>query len=91
MPMTHRQKAVADQAAMVSAVRGAIAQAGLTQAELADEADIAINTLSRRLNGWSPFTWPEITAIAAATKVSAIDLASAAERISQRTLEDVPA
>jgi len=87
--LTSRQQAEADRAAMVSAIRGAIAQAGLTQSDLAESTDITLNTLSRRLNCWSDFTWPEIASIATATGVTVVDLANSAHRIAMRNLDAV--
>lgn len=69
------------------AVRGAIAQADLTQAEAAQRAGIALNTFSRRINGLTAFTWTEIVRVAEATGVSATDLVTAAERIQARASE----
>lgn len=73
---------------MGQAVRGAIATAGLTQAEAAERIDMALNTLSRRINGALPFTWPELVRIARTTDVACSDLVAAAERIVSRQLED---
>ncbi len=63
------------------AVRGAIATAGLSLAEAADEAGFALSTLSRRVNGTLPFTFPELAKIADLCDVKVSDLALAAERI----------
>lgn len=70
--------------AMGQAVRGAIAEAELTQAETATRADMALNTFSRRINGVLPFTWPELVRIADATNRGVSDLVSAAQRILNR-------
>lgn len=67
--------------AIGAAVRGAIAQAGLSQAEASERTGIALNTLSRRVNGLLPFTWPEIVRIANVTGTTASELASIAERL----------
>lgn len=66
------------------AVRGALATAGLTLTEAAEQTGITLSTFSRRVNGTLPFTFPELFRIAdiCGTKVS--DLASAAERIIER-------
>lgn len=73
--------------AMGQAVRGAIAQAGLTLAETAPRTDMALNTLSRRVNGSLPFTWPEIVQIAEITGLTATELATSAARIADRLTE----
>ncbi len=73
--------------AIGQAVRGAIAQAGMTQAETAMKSGMALNTLSRRINGILPFTWPELVAISAVTGVTCSELAANAERIAARTAE----
>lgn len=77
--------------AIGQAVRGAIAQAGLTQADVAERTGIALNTLSRRINGLLPFTWPELVRIADVTDVSVSDLAAAAVRIAERPRQAVGA
>lgn len=78
--------------AIGQAARGAIAQAGLTLAETAEQTGIALNTLSRRVNGAVPFTWPEIVQIAAVTGVTPSELAANAVRIAdRRTSAKVPA
>lgn len=66
------------------AVRGAIATAGLSLAETADLAGITLSTLSRRVNGTLPFTFPELAKIATVCDVKVSDLALAAERIAAR-------
>lgn len=76
-----REKAIAD--AMGTAIRDAMESAGITQGALAQATGMALNTLSRRLNGWTPFTWPEIFAIAAALGVGVADLANDAARIAR--------
>lgn len=80
-----------DSVAMGQAVRGAIAQAGLTQAEAAERAAMALNTFSRRVNGLLPFTWPELVRIAAITDVTCSDLVANAVRIAERQLEQATA
>ena len=67
-----------------NAVRAAIAQADLTQAEVAGRTDMAVNTLSRRINGLLPFTWPELNRIAKATGLTIGELVEMAERIARR-------
>lgn len=69
---------------MGQAVQGAIAQAGLTQALTAEATGMALNTLSRRINGHLPFTWPELVGIAKVTDLSISDLVASAERIHNR-------
>lgn len=66
------------------AVRGAIATAGLTLVEVAAQTDITLTTLSRRVNGSLPFTFPELTQIAKVCGVRVSDLALSAERIAER-------
>lgn len=70
--------------AIGAAVRGAIAQAGLTQAEAAAKIGLSLNTFSRRINGALPFTWPELVRVADAAGVKVSDLATTAERIAAR-------
>jgi transcriptional regulator with XRE-family HTH domain len=70
--------------AIARAVAGAIATAGMTYAETAERADIALNTFSRRMNGAIPFTWPELVRVARATGVRVTDLAESAERLADR-------
>lgn len=69
---------------MGQAVRGAIAQADLTQAQAADKIGVALNTFSRRVNGLLPFTWPEIARVAEVTGLSVSELVADAERIYER-------
>lgn len=70
--------------AIGDAVRGAIAQAGLTQEEAAANAGLSTNTLSRRINGSLPFTWPEIVRLARITDTTPSELATRAERIATK-------
>lgn len=70
--------------AIGSAVRGALAAAGFTQAEAAEGVGVALNTFSRRINGLLPFTWPEIVRVAALTGTTPSELAAQAERIASR-------
>lgn len=63
------------------AVRGAIATAGLSLIEVADRAGMTVSTLSRRVNGTLPFTFPELVRVAAVCGVRASDLALSAERV----------
>ncbi|MGH3631497.1 MAG: helix-turn-helix domain-containing protein [Sciscionella sp.] len=66
------------------AVRAALAGAGLTQAEAAIAAGISLQTLSRRINGQMPFTWPELVRIANVTEVGVTELAASAVRIAEK-------
>lgn len=75
-------------AAMGKAVRGAIATAGLSQAQAAEASGIPSRSFSRRINGLLPFTWPEIVRIADATGVACSDLIASAERIAGRANGD---
>lgn len=67
------------------AVRGALATAGLSVADGAEQTGITLSTFSRRVNGTLPFTFPELIRVAdvCGTKVS--ELAASAERIIERT------
>lgn len=69
------------------AVKGAIAAAGLTQADVSERTGIALNTLSRRVNGTIPFTFPELVRIARATGVRVADLVESAERLRRPSVE----
>lgn len=66
---------------MGRAVRGALAEAGLTHAEAAARIGISLASLSRRINGDLPFTWPELVSISDATSVPVSSLIANAERI----------
>lgn len=66
------------------AVRGAIATAGLSLAEAAEATGITTSTLSRRVNGTLPFTYPELVKISSICDVRVSDLALAAERIATK-------
>lgn len=71
--------------AMGRAVRGAIAQAGLTQADVAERIPgLSLPTLSRRINGALPFTWPELVAICALADTPVADVVGAAVRMANR-------
>lgn len=70
---------------MGQAAIGAIALAGLTQAQAADKIGVALNTFSRRVNGHLPFSWPEIVRLAEATDMTVSELVANAERIFNRT------
>jgi len=63
------------------AVKAATAHAGRTQAELSTEADIGLNSLSRRLNGHVPFTFPELVRVCHVLGIPLADLTERAERI----------
>lgn len=78
-----------DSMAMGQAVRGAIAQAGLTQAEAAPQLKLSLMSLSRRINGALPFTWPELVRVSRVTGVPVSELIATAQRIANR--EQVPA
>lgn len=68
------------------AVRGAIVSAGMSLAEAADQVGIAKRTLSRRVNGTLPFTFPELVKIADVCDIRVSDLAIAAERIAAKAV-----
>ncbi|MFC8600149.1 MULTISPECIES: helix-turn-helix domain-containing protein [unclassified Isoptericola] len=63
------------------AVKAAISHAGLSQVEIADDAGIALTSLSRRLNGHIPFTFPELVRVCRVLDLNVGDLAERAERI----------
>lgn len=63
------------------AVRGALATAGLSVADAADRTGITLSTLSRRVNGTLPFTFPELSRVAVICGIKVSDLALAAERV----------
>lgn len=67
------------------AVRGAITTAGLSLPEAADQAGLSLSTLSRRVNGTLPFTFPELVRVAAVCGVRVSELAASAERITDRS------
>lgn len=72
----------ADSVAIGKAVHSAFVQAGMPRlTEAAAELPMPINTLSRRVNGLIPFTWPELVRVAEVTGVSVTDLAASAVRI----------
>lgn len=45
---------------------------------------MALNTLSRRVNGLLPFTWPELVKVAGVTGVTCAELVTSAQRIHDR-------
>lgn len=63
------------------AAKGAITTAGLSLAEAAERSGIPLSTLSRRVNGTLPFSFPELVRIADICDVRVSDLALSAERI----------
>ncbi|MGV3564209.1 MAG: helix-turn-helix domain-containing protein [Nocardioides sp.] len=65
---------------LAAVVSTAIQDAKRSQRSIAEETGIPIATLSRRLTGHSPFTIPEVAAIADAIGVSVIELVLRAER-----------
>lgn len=69
--------------AIGKAVRGAIAQAGLEHGETATRLGMGRNSLSRRVNGSIPFTWPEVVRIAELTGTTATELATTADRLAK--------
>ncbi|TCJ23051.1 hypothetical protein [Nocardioides jejuensis] len=71
-------------AAMGQAVRGALAQAGLTQDDSAPLLNMGLNSLSRRINGLLPFKWPELVQVSTLTGVPLLDLVTNAERIAAK-------
>jgi plasmid maintenance system antidote protein VapI len=69
---------------MGRAVRGAIVQAGLNNEQAAELAGFSTRTLSRRINGDLPFTWPEIVSLADVLDTTALELATVAERLAAK-------
>lgn len=65
-------------------MKAAIVEAGLSIIETAPLAGMTVNTLSRRVNGTIPFTWPEIVRISSVTGVSCTEIVASAERIAER-------
>ncbi len=74
----------AESVAIGRAVRGALAEAGMSLAEAADRGGFATRTFSRRVNGELPFTFPELVKIAELCDTKVSDLALAAERIAAK-------
>lgn len=72
-----------DSVAIGRAARAALAGAGYTQEQAAPELGMSLQTLSRRINGNLPFTWPELARLAVLTGTTLTQLAEHAERISQ--------
>lgn len=66
------------------AVKAALAAAGWSQADLAERAGMAKNTISRRVNGLLPFTFPELRRVAAALDIPLSALIASAEEIAAR-------
>jgi len=73
------------------AVKAALAAAGRSQADVADQSEIAANTFSRRVNGLIPFTFPELVRVAAALDVPLSSLIASAEEIAARANKPAPA
>lgn len=81
-----------DSVAIGRAVRAALVGAGYTQEQAAPELGMSLQTLSRRINGNLPFTWPELVRVAVLTDTTLTQLAEHAERIAARAdTEQVPA
>ena len=71
---------------MGQAARGAMVQAGLTQATLCTQMPMSLQSLGRRLRGTLPFTYPELARLAEVTGVAVAELVVTAERIAEREL-----
>lgn len=71
-------------AAIGQAVRNALTDAGLTQAQFAELSGLNIKTLGRRLSGTIPFTYPEIRAAADALGITTTQLIEDADRVYAR-------
>jgi hypothetical protein len=66
---------------MGNAVRGVLASAGYSIATAAPELGMGVNTLSRRVNGLLPFTWPEIARVANLTRTPTVEIVATADRL----------
>jgi hypothetical protein len=67
-------------------VRGAIATAGLTYESYVEiDTDMSVSTLSRRINGAIPFTYPELVRVAEILDVPLSSLIAAAEHAAKRS------
>lgn len=73
-----------DAVAIGRAVRAALTEAGFTLAEAAPRLGLSLQTLSRRVNGTLPFTWPELMRASGITGVTPSELAEAADRVLSR-------
>lgn len=67
--------------AIGKAARGALAAAGKNIRSAAPLLDMSTNSLSRRINGTLPFTWPELVKVSELTGTPIHELAATAERI----------
>lgn len=67
------------------AVRAALVAARFSLAEASERTGINLTTLSRRVNGTLPFTFPELARIAELCDIRVSDLALAAERIAAQS------
>lgn len=68
-------------AAIGLAAKTHLTKAGLTLTQYAEVAPMPRNTLSRRINGVLPFTWPEIARLAEVTGSTLADICGTAESI----------
>ena len=66
------------------AVRRAIEDAGLTQADAGDSIGLSKRSMSRRITGHLPFTWPELVRVSDVVDVDLSDLLEDAERTAAR-------
>lgn len=62
-------------------VASVIREADLTLKEFGQQAGIPHVTLSRRINGHVPFTWPELVKVSDVTGVSLAEIADRAQRL----------
>lgn len=67
------------------AIRGLMAERGITQPELAEQIGMSPATLSTRLNGHTEFTMKEIGAIARAFGVTIHEVVEREERLMERS------
>jgi hypothetical protein len=70
--------------AIGTAVRGAVVEADLSLTQFAEEAGFSWQTLSRRVNGHTPFTYSELVRVAEITGTTVSDLVQRADRIHKR-------
>lgn len=80
----HMTSTSPDSVAIGSAVRGAIATAGLKQTDAAELIDLSINTFNRKVNGQIAFTFPDLVKVAEITGTDVRDLVETAIRLTKR-------
>jgi hypothetical protein len=65
---------------MGRAVRGAVARKGWTLAQTGQSIGIAERSMTRRVSGLLPFTWPELVRISEALDIELSEILDVAER-----------